>query len=297
MSDEKITDAELDAFLRGDDALSRELQALTQPAPSAQLDAAILAQAQSLMEQGGSVRPAAANDAGPKAPIAPWRPGPRWRVPTGIAAALVAGVLAQQTWHSQRDVDGVGGLPLPAAPAPSQPAAAAPPPALTEAPREAIKPSPSPKSAEVSPRADTARANHQPAVAGEMAPSLAPAPAEVLAKAPPPPAPAPMAVPPPAPAPAPAASEPFDATAGAVTVTARRSRVDVSAAPAPAAPAVRSAPPAPSAPDPALWLAAIDEMLRAGLRRDAVEEWEKFRAAYPDYPVPAATSDQIKALR
>jgi hypothetical protein len=46
-----------------------------------------------------------------------------------------------------------------------------------------------------------------------------------------------------------------------------------------------------------LWLAAIDEMLRAGLRRDAVEEWEKFRAAYPDYPVPAATSDQIKALQ
>jgi hypothetical protein len=291
MSDEKITDAELDAFLRGDDALSCELQALTQPAPSAQLDAAILAQAQSLMEQERVARPPAANDSGPKAPIAPWRPGARWRVPTGIAAALVAGVLAQQTWHSERDADGVGSLPLPSAPAPSQPAAAAPP-ALPEAPRETIKPSPVPETAAVSPRADTARANHQPAPAGEMAPSLAPAPAEVPAKVPPP-APAPMAVPPPAPAAA--ASDAFDATARAVTVTARRSRNDVSAAPA--APAVRSAPPAPSAPDPALWLAAIDEMLRAGLRRDALDEWQKFRATYPDYPVPATTSDQIKALR
>lgn len=51
------------------------------------------------------------------------------------------------------------------------------------------------------------------------------------------------------------------------------------------------------APDPGAWLAAIDALLKAGLRRDALEEWDRFRAAYPDYPVPAETTDKINALR
>jgi hypothetical protein len=50
-------------------------------------------------------------------------------------------------------------------------------------------------------------------------------------------------------------------------------------------------------PEPKAWLAAIDELLKAGLRRDSLEEWEKFRAAYPDYPVPAETVEKINALR
>lgn len=50
-------------------------------------------------------------------------------------------------------------------------------------------------------------------------------------------------------------------------------------------------------PDPKVWLAAIDELFKAGLRRDTLEEWDKFRAAYPEYPVPAETIDKINALR
>lgn len=50
-------------------------------------------------------------------------------------------------------------------------------------------------------------------------------------------------------------------------------------------------------PDPKAWLAAIDELFKAGLRRDTLEEWDKFRAAYPEYPVPAETIDKINALR
>jgi hypothetical protein len=49
--------------------------------------------------------------------------------------------------------------------------------------------------------------------------------------------------------------------------------------------------------DPATWLAAIDELLETGGKRDTLAQWDRFRAAYPDYPVPAATLDKINALR
>ncbi|PFH11920.1 hypothetical protein BCF11_4387 [Collimonas sp. PA-H2] len=45
------------------------------------------------------------------------------------------------------------------------------------------------------------------------------------------------------------------------------------------------------------WLSAIDEMLKAGLRQDALEEWEKFKRAYPDYPVPEKLRTQIRLLQ
>jgi hypothetical protein len=43
------------------------------------------------------------------------------------------------------------------------------------------------------------------------------------------------------------------------------------------------------------WLHVIDEMLKAGLRSEAQEEWGKFRLAYPDYPVPEQLTRQINA--
>ncbi|GGC67791.1 hypothetical protein [Undibacterium terreum] len=42
------------------------------------------------------------------------------------------------------------------------------------------------------------------------------------------------------------------------------------------------------------WLAVIEELLKADLRRDATAEWKKFRKAYPDYPVPDTVSEQFK---
>lgn len=307
MNDEKISDADLDAFLRGDDALARELQALEQPAPSAALDAAILAQAERLMADDGENaqvrRPAAANDAGPK--LAPWQAGRRWRMPAGIAAALVAVVLAQQTWQSELGidrVDGVAGLPLPAAPPPSPPSQEASPVAVDAPPAASVGQPPAPAPRAASKRAALAGPSASVAVPAEASPS---APAAVAAKAtapmapPPPPAPAPAdfaarapaPMAPPAPASAAGISDTAEAkSARAVTVTGRRSRIDVGAA-------ATAAPAGAGAPSPASWLAAIDALLQAGLRRDAVEEWDKFRAAYPDYPVPAATTGQIDALK
>ncbi|NHZ91723.1 hypothetical protein F2P45_22330 [Massilia sp. CCM 8733] len=45
------------------------------------------------------------------------------------------------------------------------------------------------------------------------------------------------------------------------------------------------------------WLTVIDAMLKANLDKDALAEWARFRAAYPDYPVPAATRDRIAAIK
>ena len=103
MNSEDMNDAELDAFLKGEDALSGELQAMQQASPSAELDAAILGRAQAQMARDS--RAAAANDASDgvasKAPLS--RLGLRWRVPAGIAATLMAGVLAHQAWQASAD--------------------------------------------------------------------------------------------------------------------------------------------------------------------------------------------------
>jgi hypothetical protein len=265
LNSEDINDAELDAFLKGEDELSRRLKALEQPSPSAQLDAAILAQA---------ARPAAANDvsagAGANAPMQ--RLGLRWRVPAGIAATVLAGVLAHQAWQASTDLDRareVGDV---------APVLSPPPPdrrfpeAIEPVPPIAAKPTPEPSK---SSRPAARRIEPQ-----AVEPSPAPAP-------PPPPPPVESyryAAPP-----APIADEPR-----AVEITGRRSRVDVPA-PAPASAAKLSERAA--QPDPKIWLAAIEEMIKAGLQRDALEEWDKFRAAWPDYPVAPETREKINALR
>jgi RNA polymerase sigma factor (sigma-70 family) len=45
------------------------------------------------------------------------------------------------------------------------------------------------------------------------------------------------------------------------------------------------------------WLGVINDLLKNGLKYEAVEEYRKFRSANPDYPVPAATLAQIKAAQ
>ncbi|MES2102554.1 MAG: hypothetical protein V4634_00935 [Pseudomonadota bacterium] len=41
----------------------------------------------------------------------------------------------------------------------------------------------------------------------------------------------------------------------------------------------------------------IEELLKAGLRRDALAEWDKFRKAYPAYPVPDSVTEKIRGLQ
>lgn len=281
MNSDDMNDAQFDAFLKGDDALSRELQAMPQAAPSAALDAAILGRAQALMESES--RPAAANDAsdGTVSPLP--RLGLRWRVPFGIAATLMAGVLAHQAWQASADGNRAAEvIKTDQAPAPrsapaqkiaidAQEAAPAPTVAKTAPPPRLKKPAPHRSVPEVS-------------TTPEM---LAPPPPPVLSNY--------SRAPAPAAAPAPTA-ESSRAQASTVAVSGRRSGIEAQRSSgslsAQAGDAMTVA-----APDPKVWLAAIDELLKAGLRRDTLEEWDKFRADYPEYPVPAETTDKINALR
>jgi hypothetical protein len=41
------------------------------------------------------------------------------------------------------------------------------------------------------------------------------------------------------------------------------------------------------------WLQKIEDLLRANQRDAALAEWQKFRSAYPAYPVPDTVSEQF----
>lgn len=115
--DNKTGDAEFDAFLQHEGELAAWLQTLPQPAPSAALDAAILADAEAaLMRQ-----PMAANDA--HIPQAGRRPSfiARWKIPLGLAASvLLALPLALRLWNAPASQDAA--IVIAAAPAVSEPA-------------------------------------------------------------------------------------------------------------------------------------------------------------------------------
>ena len=125
--DDMSDDAEFDAFLKGEGDLARRLQGLAQPGPSAALDAAILSSARAAMAH--DARPVAANDSGNGMP-APKRSaglGWRWRIPAGIAATVLAGVFANQTFQSAGELNDTAEPLVPAAeiaaPAAAPPAA------------------------------------------------------------------------------------------------------------------------------------------------------------------------------
>ena len=46
-----------------------------------------------------------------------------------------------------------------------------------------------------------------------------------------------------------------------------------------------------------VWLKLIDELIKADLQRDALEEWQKFRKDYPHYAVPQELAARINALK
>lgn len=48
---------------------------------------------------------------------------------------------------------------------------------------------------------------------------------------------------------------------------------------------------------PAQWLAAIERFLGEQKNDDALDEWIRFRSAYPQYPVPAALAARFDALK
>jgi hypothetical protein len=71
-------------------------------------------------------------------------------------------------------------------------------------------------------------------------------------------------------------------------------------APVAAAPSVAAKPaPQPMAiqKSPQEWLVLIEENLKVGWNDEAVENWDKFRKAYPDYPVRDGLKEKISALQ
>ena len=110
-SNKDLADAEFEAFLQGGDELALLLQDLPQDAPSAELDAAIMADAEAalILAAADATTPvvAAANDA--KNPDAsPHRPSFlwRWKTPLGLAASIMLAVplfLLQQEHEAEID--------------------------------------------------------------------------------------------------------------------------------------------------------------------------------------------------
>lgn len=279
-----VSDAEFDAFLRGDDSLARQLATLPQPQPSATLDAAILRHVQADLR-----RPVASNDAAQRSIVS------RWSMPIALAASFVVTFSLLHEWDGYiTDAPAEVAAPVvaapaaaPAAPAAAEPAAAAPAP-------------PPPPSAIAAPEPSRPAPLRKPASPAQTAPNQTPELSGALAAAP-------------AAAQAEAPRADSDSAAEKLSLPLRRS------APAPAPPApvsihdARNMAPRPVAADNVNadnaktdsikadsikadnWLAVIDEMLNAGLLRDAREEWTRFRLAYPDYPVPPALLDRIKA--
>ena len=305
-------DAEFDAFLKGEGALSRSLQSMPQATPGAALDAAILQRARDLMAQ--EARPQAANDAGASTP-APRIAGLgwRWRVPAGIAATVLAGVFAHQAFQATQDMESQVGMPAPpqdqvlilqpsAAPAPSPqldmavpapPASKALPAPESRASAPAPLPLPLPRPSQVAVPASEAAAA-QPTQRVEVTGSAfkrsnaeSSMPVTVLEKpelSAPAPAPAPMADS----APASSANREEKQRQELNANVARSIQTET-------ANASRGANLAAAGPDE--WLEEIEAMIGSGKDDQLLEQWGRFRKRYPDYPVPQTTTERIDAIR
>ena len=269
--DEMSDDARFDAFLRGEGELARRLQAMPQPSPSAELDAAILGKVRASM---APVVREAAND-----PVAP---GPRqrglglrWRVPAGIAATVLVGLFARQSYETRVSAVQVSLSPQERAEAAIARARAAP--AATPAMRSA----PAARTASPTPPAElpvSAQATPRPQPQLQKPASRARAPEPVVredasraeaAPAPPASVPVPIAAPSndslerTAPDPAPVRAN-LAATGGLYTA--------------------------------AQWITRMETLVREGEELAAACEWIMFRQRYPEYAVPPGLAAKMREL-
>ncbi|MBI1890499.1 MAG: hypothetical protein HYS18_07635 [Burkholderiales bacterium] len=327
-----MSDAEFDALLQGRGELADLLRAVPQPAPSAELDAAILARAEAALRAPDADVPKAAND--PRMPGTSHAKRPnfvlRWKVPLALAATVILGV----------HMIGWDALLFPAhkgeeilSDAAPQATAGASQPRAEEAPA-ATAPTPAPQTqaqlkeqAEKKDKASSEAAKAVPAQPVQRfkqeAVAQAPAIPSATASAPVS-AEAPAAPPPPPPV---AAAAPAGQIGAAASGQAARAETDAlakqksadananlmeaaprearkAAAPAPAAaPMARAynmqgAQDANTMPEPPqAWLARIEKLMKDERKKEALEEWAKFRKAYPDYQVRKEFSEQMEALK
>jgi hypothetical protein len=291
MNTDDLNDAELDAFLKGEDDLARRLNGVPQPSPSAELDAAILKGAAAALAP--AARPQAANDPAAGRQAHPRVLSARWRVPAGIAATVLVGVLAHQNWQARTDMENAAIAPAAPQPLSQEKSGEAAAPSLNQEERlqERLQARPEARAPQlaVGEHPKQRQAAHPQASAPAPGGGLAAPSLDAAVEAPP--VAAPSAVPPALPAEPELAAKP---TLRSALPPARSSAKPGAPPPAPAASAVG---PAPAVTKAEAWIGVIDEMLKAGLQRDALEEWAKFRTAYPDYPVPDELWERISAAR
>lgn len=284
--DDMSDDAEFDAFLKGEGELSRQLQAMPQASPSAELDAAILDRVKQDLAREN--RPQAANDAGDDVPAPRLARGlgARWRIPAGIAATVLIGVMAKQSFES--DTEGrFDALPQETVVAeavivPEPPATISAPPAVV-APEVKAPAAPEPAKRARAPRPPIVEVQ---AARDKYAPAPASAPVMEAAPAPAPPAPAPevAAVPPPPPAEQVAAA----AVARKAVADDARERVEITGSRIIQGYSQRSA---------ENWIVEIEKLLKQERNAEALAEWKKFREAYPGQKVSPELEAKMDALR
>jgi hypothetical protein len=304
--DEMSDDAQFDAFLKGEGDLSRQLQSLAQPSPSAALDAAILERARLAIAGQGRE---AANDPGTvphnNSSLARGL-GMRWRVPAGIAAAVLAGLIGQQAFQ-QADREQLESVSADVAPVRSVEPPAAP--AVMEtAPPDTPAPKPLPAPEYKMPPAETVSA---PAPAPVAVPSPPPEPVAVTR-----PAPAPMPAPPPppqqarpvsegaalsyAPSPASASAPPRSriraAGEGASDFYARANTQKAAKSSLERVTVTGSSIKREQLHEAPEWLALMEDLLQKGKDVEAAHEWARFRRTYPDHAVPEALEQRLKSL-
>lgn len=311
--DEHDDAVQFDAFLNGDGALANALRQLPQPSPSAELDQAILADAERALAQ-----PPAANAPDGGNPGQPsWMPHflRRNRVPLGLAASVIFAVTIGLQWQEPR-MDEVREAVIDV----RLPAEAPPPPPLSVmagADREqapAAPAAPAKRVLRAPGKQDGVASQAQPSVSAPVALETIQMPERI--EAPKERAPTSVTItgsaiarPPAALAPPPPQDKLAELRSRAAAAPLPQGKLlelrsNATAAPAPAA-APAAAPmldamPATGGQEDAkanAWLSVIEEMIKAGLARDALLEWEKFRAAYPDYPVPAELRSKISTLK
>ncbi|PWF48723.1 hypothetical protein [Massilia glaciei] len=214
MSDKQwIDDAEFDAFLKGEHALSHELKSMPQPQSPAALDDAILQRVMAGL--AGDARGApAANDPGEQVqPRLTKSFSARWRVPVALAASVLFAVVGVRQWEGDlarqaateqaatEQAFGQEPVEVAAPPAPPLADAAVGAPASVEAAPSVPRAAPKERSVVAARPSASAR----PPVPKAAAP--APVPVPVLEPMPVP-MPAPMPSPAPAPMPSPAPAPP-----------------------------------------------------------------------------------------
>jgi hypothetical protein len=262
---ESRDNAEFDLFLKRKGELALRLQSLEQLVPSAKLDAAILAAAEGAIAKDARRSRDASND-----PIVPGAARVRlsffrgWQMPMGLAASVVVAVFVALQWQGQTGAE--ASLQIAQAPQIQEPVTAsiAEPAAPTTREGSRASSDTAPASAKTINRERNIKNRLEPSSAPSVATPVVivqadiPQDEERILRSP-----------------APAAAQ-TSTLIPAATPPHRDNQIEAGA----------KHPPKP-------WLALIEELLKADLRRDALDEWKQFQKSYPRYPVPEKLKKEL----